>query len=271
MAGAPLITVVIPAYRCGATLAAAIRSALEGDHPNVEIAVAINDAEDYARTLAFSAAERARIQWTRTARPGGPASESRNAAQALAQGDLIAFLDADDVYAPDRLSRLAPLALEAGAACGPCRPIAPERRDAPGALAPLESGAPRPMALEEIIASRRSFSPVLTRAQLRPWRPVRFAEDMLYNAELIERAPGYLYDPEAVYGYIQTPGSSSRGPGSLERAITGYGDMLGILFQLELSETARRRLFQQLAADLAHFGEARFAGTAESWKEARDK
>ncbi|MEL6978667.1 MAG: glycosyltransferase family 2 protein [Pseudomonadota bacterium] len=265
----PELSVIIPARDAQATLERALRSVLESDLAAVEIVVGVDDGADYAAALSLCEADRARIRWLTTSTPGSGPSAARNIAMREAQAPLLAFLDADDFYAPDRLSRLVPLAREQGAATGPCVPLSPPL--APGAGAPPgEPGAPTALTLERIVTSRDSFSPVLKRELAPAWRPIRFAEDMIFNAELKGRAPGYAYDPGAVYAYVQTPRSGSRGAGSLERALGGYGDILRHLFSFDLDPAARELVFRQMLADLTDFGEAYFAsGGAAGWGESR--
>lgn len=272
------VSVVIPACAAERVLWRAVESALASRGVQVEVVVAANDEADYAALLNLSLQDARRVAFVRTPAPRSGPSSARNLGASVAQAPLLAFLDADDFYAPDRLARLAPLAREHGAATGPCVFI--EESDAErgyetalrGAVSQAADGEVAPLTIETIIGARRSFSPVARRELIGPWRDVRFAEDMIFNAELRERAPAYRYDPLAVYGYVQTAGSATRGPGSLERALGGYGDILGRLFEFELAEPVRRLLFQQMLLDLRDFGAARFmdqgAETSHGWQEA---
>ena len=94
MQGRPEVSVVIPAYRAGATLRRAVRSVLASGLPanQIEIAIASDDGQDYS---AMVPPEIALVQ----ADPGPIASgvgPARNRAVNVASGRFLAFLDADD-------------------------------------------------------------------------------------------------------------------------------------------------------------------------------
>ncbi|CAN5324561.1 hypothetical protein BH11PSE11_BH11PSE11_28950 [soil metagenome] len=98
--GTSRVSVVIPAYNAAATLAEALHSVLAQTVPPLEIIV-INDGstDDTAQVLRqFGAKVKSREQ-----KNGGLAA-ARHAGIAMAQGELIALFDADDICEPDRLA-----------------------------------------------------------------------------------------------------------------------------------------------------------------------
>lgn len=97
----PDVTVIIPTYNALQWLPAAIASV--GPDPRVELLVVDDGSHD--GTLAWLEAAAARDARLRFLEGGhsGP-SGARNLAIAAAQAPLIAFLDADDRWAPDKLS-----------------------------------------------------------------------------------------------------------------------------------------------------------------------
>jgi glycosyltransferase involved in cell wall biosynthesis len=106
--GAPRISVVIPAYKAAGTIARAVDSALAQTLSPHEILI-IDDGspDDIAGALAHYARHpRGNIvRHVRQANAG--ASAARNHGIELATGDVIAFLDADDYWEPDKLRRQA--------------------------------------------------------------------------------------------------------------------------------------------------------------------
>jgi glycosyltransferase involved in cell wall biosynthesis len=95
----PSVSVVIPAYNHARYLAEAIDSALGQTLPAADVVVVDDGStDDTPRVLA---AYRDSVHIVRQANRG--VSAARNAGAALARGDLLAFLDADDVWLPEKL------------------------------------------------------------------------------------------------------------------------------------------------------------------------
>lgn len=99
MSHSPAFSVVIPNYNNGATLARAIDSVLAQRYPAHEIIVVDDGSSDDSRTVAARYGERVRYVY----QPNAGVSAARNRGAALATGDWLAFLDADDVFLPNRL------------------------------------------------------------------------------------------------------------------------------------------------------------------------
>lgn len=104
MTGQPLVSVIMPALNAGAFIEESLRSALNQSYPRLEVLVvddgSTDNTADAARRLA---AVDSRI--TVLQQPNSGASAARNTALANARGDLVAFLDADDAWLPDKLAR----------------------------------------------------------------------------------------------------------------------------------------------------------------------
>lgn len=100
----PTVSVIIPAYRASGFLAGAVASALEQTVPPHEVIVvddASPDFEETARSIEAWTRE-GRVRLLRQERNRGPAA-ARNRAIAVSSGALLAFLDADDRFEPERL------------------------------------------------------------------------------------------------------------------------------------------------------------------------
>ena len=100
---APLASVVIPAFNAGAYLEEAIRSVLEQDYRPLEVIVVDDGSADRTAELARSFGPPVRV----LAQPHAGAGAARNAGAAVARGAWLAFLDADDLWMPHVLARLA--------------------------------------------------------------------------------------------------------------------------------------------------------------------
>ena len=99
----PLISIIINNYNYGRFLPAAIESALHQSYPAVEVIVVDDGSTDHSR--AIIAGYGARVVPVLKAN-GGQAS-AFNAGFAQSHGDVIIFLDADDVLLPQTAQRVA--------------------------------------------------------------------------------------------------------------------------------------------------------------------
>lgn len=96
----PLVSIIIPAYNAAATLAEAIDSALAQRYPRIEVLVVDDGSADRTPEVLRSYGDR--IRWVRKDNGGLPAA--RNTGHLHTQGELIAWLDADDRAHPDRIA-----------------------------------------------------------------------------------------------------------------------------------------------------------------------
>ena len=102
MADGPRVTVVIPTYNRAALLVEAIESVLRQSFRDLEVVVCDDGSTDdtAARVEAFGG----RVRYERLAHTGRPGSP-RNRGIDAARGELVAFLDDDDFWEPDKLAR----------------------------------------------------------------------------------------------------------------------------------------------------------------------
>jgi glycosyltransferase involved in cell wall biosynthesis len=96
----PRASVVIPTFNRGRVVADAIDSALAQTHRELEVIVVDDGStDDTAERVARVRDDR--VRYVRRQHAGVAAA--RNAGIAAATGDLVAFLDSDDVWKPDKL------------------------------------------------------------------------------------------------------------------------------------------------------------------------
>jgi glycosyltransferase involved in cell wall biosynthesis len=95
----PLISVIIPVYNREHYLAEAIKSVLAQTYPAIELIVVDDGSSDRSAEVAQ------RYPLTYHFQPNGGISAARNAGIALANGDFFAFLDSDDIWVADKLSK----------------------------------------------------------------------------------------------------------------------------------------------------------------------
>jgi len=98
----PLVSVIIPVYNYDRYLAEAVESALSQTHQHLEVIVVDDGSTDQSGEVARSFADRG-VRYTHQVHAGiGPA---RNKGVELAQGDFLAFLDADDRWPLEKIER----------------------------------------------------------------------------------------------------------------------------------------------------------------------
>ena len=96
----PLVSVIIPTYNCAPYIAEAIESVLAQGYRNFEIIVVDDGSTDNTRVVLGPYWER--IIYLEQVNQGVVAA--RNVGIEYARGELIAFLDADDVWFPRKLA-----------------------------------------------------------------------------------------------------------------------------------------------------------------------
>lgn len=109
----PRVSVVIPTYNCAKFLGRTIDSALRQTYRDFEIIVVDDGSTDGTQALVAAYEESVRYVY----QPNQGASAARNAALSRASGEFIAYLDADDLWRPDKLSRQVEF-LDAHSTCG---------------------------------------------------------------------------------------------------------------------------------------------------------
>ena len=94
------ISVIIPVYNCDQYLAQAIESVLKQTHQPLEIIVVDDASTDNSAAVAQSFGNAIRYEL----QPNSGAAIARNRGAELANGGLLAFLDADDLWSQDKLA-----------------------------------------------------------------------------------------------------------------------------------------------------------------------
>jgi glycosyltransferase involved in cell wall biosynthesis len=98
----PLVSVIIGNYNYGYFLAEAINSVLQQTYRHFELIVVDDGSTDNSREVIESYQE----QLIAIFQPNSGQGEAFNVALAKAQGEIVCFLDADDYYHPDKLSKI---------------------------------------------------------------------------------------------------------------------------------------------------------------------
>lgn len=96
------VTLIMPTYNCASFIRAALDSALSQTRPPDEVIVIDDRSTDDTAEILLSYGDR--ITCITSLDSGGYASAVRNVGLAAATGDYVAFLDADDVWFPNKLA-----------------------------------------------------------------------------------------------------------------------------------------------------------------------
>ena len=98
----PLVSILIPAYNTERWIADTIRSALTQTWPNKEVITVDDGSTDQTLSVARQFASK---EVTVVTQANQGAAAARNKAFSLSRGEYIQWLDADDLLAPDKISR----------------------------------------------------------------------------------------------------------------------------------------------------------------------
>lgn len=112
---ADLVSIITPSYNSARFIGATLDSVVAQSWPDWEMIVVDDGSTDDTVAMVQARAEaEPRLKLLRMARNGGPAA-SRNLGIEHARGRYIAFLDSDDLWAPDKLARQIPFMADRGA------------------------------------------------------------------------------------------------------------------------------------------------------------
>jgi len=100
----PLVSVIIPAYNAEKYIERTLSSVLSQDYENLEIVVIDDGSNDNTADVVKKLADKdKRLQYVH--QQNGGVSSARNHGYKLSKGEYLAFLDADDIWLPDNLSK----------------------------------------------------------------------------------------------------------------------------------------------------------------------
>jgi glycosyltransferase involved in cell wall biosynthesis len=221
-----LVSVVVPAYRAQATIVRAVTSVLAQTHTDWEAVVVSDDGFDYVELLTQGGIGDLRIRGISTGHVGSGCHNARNAGLAVARGDVIAALDADDSFRPRRLEALLPVACRDGAATD--NPVVID--DASGReLRHARSGSFTFVQLDvgALLALSVPLFPLVMREHAEPRLPgVELGEDFVANLRLIDRIGGLTMLGETLSEYRVVTGSLCHNDESAAGFEKSYTDLI---------------------------------------------
>jgi len=103
----PLVSVVIATYNMATYLPLAVRSALAQTYRNIEVLIIDDGSTDATAESVAPFLADARVRFRKQANGGQAVAKNRGIREST--GEYVAFLDADDLWAPDKLEAQIPL------------------------------------------------------------------------------------------------------------------------------------------------------------------
>lgn len=133
MAREPLVSIVINNYNYGRFLGDAIDSALGQSHPCIEIVVVDDGSTDNSRAIMNKYGN----QVVSVFKQNGGQASAFNTGFANCQGEIVCFLDSDDIFAPGKVAHVVQI-LTDHPEVGWCWDIERKFDDATGACFPAK-------------------------------------------------------------------------------------------------------------------------------------
>lgn len=244
----PLISVILPVYNRASWVARAIDSVLSQTYQNFELLVIDDGSTDDTSRVLESYGSRLKV--LKQAHAGAEAARNLGLEQAL--GEFVAFIDSDDLWYADRLSRQLPCfnRREVGLVFGNAA-LVDYRQTPPKRLKRTFFDNVRPSRGSVMEVFERGcfvpFSSVLVRrrcfAETGGFILGRVAADYL---KWLEMSASYEFDyvPDPVYEYSIHPGGISHNLlETLEDRIETFKDMLAQNRNVKMERVLRRILF----------------------------
>jgi glycosyltransferase involved in cell wall biosynthesis len=264
-----LVSVVIPACAAQATIARAVRSLIGQTWREWEAIVVSDDGSDYDAHLRAHGVSDPRLRFVSTGRVRSGCHNARNVGLEAARGDLIAALDADDLFRPERLARLVPIAARAGAAVDNPAVVSEVSGET---LSHAFGPGVRELTLADFLALNVPLFPVVRREHAQPRiAGLEYAEDVVANVRLIDRIGPLPVVPETLFEYRVVPGSACHADNSAELFDGAYTEILARLARDGLGLSAASRAlalagFERKRALNREFAQARRAGSAPDFQ-----
>ncbi len=204
-----LVSVLVPAFAAQEFIARPVLSVINQTHAQWELIIASDDGADYQPILSAHGINDTRIYFTSTSHVQSGPSSARNAALQIASGDIVAVLDADDAFAPDKLEQLLPHVIGHGAATSDIRIIESQSLHEYPSLArrfPARLLTPQ----EYITANLHAYSILMwdrRRVNVLWDEQVPCMEDLIFGLCMYNNLEGIYYEPAPLHLYYKHPGS----------------------------------------------------------------
>ncbi len=206
----PSISVIVPVYNAAGSLHRSLRSVLRQTLPDFEL-IAVDDCstDGSAGILRDYRALDDRVRVLSTAKNGGPGA-ARNVGLGHARGRYVALLDSDDFWMRNKLERQV-RSFDDGDVIVSCTSTVVLNSD--GSILGLIKARPKVHLKDMMLANRVPLSSAMVRKGLNGAErmpELRSRQDYAYWIALLKNNRGHIAGiPDALVGYVKTPGSVS--------------------------------------------------------------
>jgi glycosyltransferase involved in cell wall biosynthesis len=239
MASAPLVSILVNNYNYGRFLGEAIESALNQSYPCIEVLVVDDGSTDDSRDIINTFANRIVPIFKQN---GGQAS-AFNAGFANSHGEIVCFLDSDDIFAPSKVAHVVQI-ITAHPEIGWCWDIERKFDDVTGAHIPnkpathrgrwdarhlMVSGVPPgvPTACSGMSFSRKTLGQILPMPE-----NFRITGDAYVKLAALALSEGWLEQTELTFQRIHRNNLYTQQPSKRRRRLLGRtGLLIGIHLQ----------------------------------------
>jgi glycosyltransferase involved in cell wall biosynthesis len=213
----PLVTIVVPAYnRAGGLLEETLDSILAQDYPNLEVLVLDDGSTDETPQVLerYAAAHPERLRWERHQNMGQP--KTLNRGFEMARGELIGYLNSDDLFLPGAITKLVAMLVadpEAALAYPAYRIIKGEEAEEMADMVPPEYTVAEAVRLHNCIVNVGAIFRRRVVERIGGWDP-----NFTYLADFdwcvrANSVGHFLRHPEVLACWRNHPGSANYAPG----------------------------------------------------------
>lgn len=238
MSATPEVSVIIPAFRAETTIAHPIASLFAQSVTQWEAVIVADDAQDYRAVLESRGMTDPRLRFAATGGMATGVSHARNTGLSEARAPIIALLDADDAFYPEKLARMLPLARMHGCCVCPLR----YREYTPDGVRDIHirglADADRLLTPAAYMQLHYSSNAMLvfdrTRLPIRWREDLEVMEDLVFSLTAFNHLPHIYHVNEILHEYVYRGRSLSSGPDAPARFLAAKRRILEQLEQKTL-------------------------------------
>jgi glycosyltransferase involved in cell wall biosynthesis len=221
-----MVSIIIPCFNVDRFISECLEHALAQTYRPIEIIAVDNNSTDNTLTILRSYEQQypALIRVLEAHKQGAPAA--RNAGLAVATGEWLQFLDADDLILPRKIEKQVELLLEAGREQGPVQVIGSYVDVFPGGKEVRQTGfTPNPFSVIAFSNLGNTIANLYNRAavlSIGGWdESLHNGQDLdlVFKLLIMKRGGGLLYDPHfnAIYRHRASDSITSQHPEVLNK------------------------------------------------------